>query len=193
MSGIGKKMSKSLLPLILIASMLVQPAQAQSPIAQPQRVWVNADSPLYGVKLTLEEVLAFPITQLFFAGDTVSYRLALAERRLTEIEDLVARAKTQHVTGVGAEYSKQIMKAETLFHEKEPAQHAEIAEKLTTHYVVLAGIRERAPEEAYYGLDAAINASRMGAETALRVLEAHGLPVDVEHIRRRLEDPRGGR
>jgi len=112
----------------------------------------------------------------------VRKRVALAEERLSEMETIAGTPKgnAERVVKLVAEYEKQRAKAERLADGLNITElYDHIAERLIWHSTVLTDVRAKVPEQAHFGIDAAIERSGVGAEKAIERLRQSNIRSGV--------------
>lgn len=164
-------MKKKLLMAVAISAMILVNAAIAEELPNPG---ILPDSPFYPVKRFVENV------KLWFTFDPeakANFQSFLADERLAELNETIAKGQYQYVQGIENDYENNINETGTEMNRtfglgrNATALAEHVCNMTYKHIDVLQRVLERAPESARKGLERAMNASINGHENCLGRLE----------------------
>ena len=186
--------NKKLVGIIMLAVFLFAGSAVFAQTNSLEDPGMLPDHPLYFMKRGAESVGTF-----FRFGDEAKANryLELAEKRISEANALAEGGNPELAESVLERYRNQMEKGlERAERAKEKGRDMDqvlerVSEASLKHQEVLAGIYERAPEQAREGIQRAMEASQAGGERALNSVSEERREAARENIRQKREEVEG--
>lgn len=189
-----RKKKTLILSALMMVSIGLAPVLAQPEGFQLPNPSFTPGHPLYGLEMFSEEYIEVPLARLFGGPEGAAMkRLRLAEERLAEIEVIANGTNSNALEKLGKQYEFQMDRTEALANNTDSMDLDQWIANRTMHHIgVLTELRGRLPEQAWHGIDIALESSarsfgvNMG-RMAVGIQQIEGQGVNATQLKMELE------
>ena len=159
----------TVLAAIIVASLLTTQAYGLPEDFEVPRPGWAPGHPLYGLERFIEDNIEVPLARLRGRSAEMEKRMQLAEERLAEMEVVANGTNIEDLEDLRLGYYRQMNRTRELVNDTMIDDlDLWIANRTMNHIRVLTRVRARVPQQAWQGIDMALNVSAKGIGNQMR-------------------------